>query len=54
MMRYVGLLVEFVAFQCKTNLDFDDPDYSNLEMAQDILHQFQIGESLFLCWFHYC
>ena len=36
MMRYVGLLVEFVAFQCKANLDFDDPDDSNLEMAQDI------------------
>ena len=36
LMRYVGLLVEFVAFQCKTNLDFDDPDDSNLEMAQDI------------------
>ena len=35
-MRYVDLLVEFVAFQCKTNLDFDDPDDSNLEMAQDI------------------
>ena len=36
LMRYIGLLVEFEVFQCKTNLDFDDPDDLNSEMAQDI------------------